>query len=257
MKENILSIAEEAGFRHPAHLIHAFIGGSELHGAKVKGTDDKDWYGLYIEPPNNIIGLYPDEHFVWSTSGNDKRNGPEDVDITLYGLRKWASMAGKGNPNALHFLFAPNVLDGPEWEDLKSRVKNCVIAKSSAKQFKGFVDAQMGRLLGTRGVGKHGQRPELEQNFGYDVKAGMHAVRLLNECLELMRYGRITLPRPERELLIDIRTGKWSLDRLSTFVNKLFIEVKEAEEKSWLPDEPNKCALSGVVVDAYLRHWRY
>jgi len=73
----------------------------------------------------------------------------------------------------------------------------------------------MGRLLGTRGRGKKGQRPELEQVYGYDVKAGMHTVRLLNEYLELMRDGRITLPRPERELLIKIRTGKWSLDRNS------------------------------------------
>jgi hypothetical protein len=32
---------------------------------------------------------------------------PADIDITLYGLRKWAGMVGKGNPTALHYLFAP------------------------------------------------------------------------------------------------------------------------------------------------------
>jgi hypothetical protein len=30
---------------------------------------------------------------------------PEDVDLTLYGLRKWAALACKGNPSVLHFFF--------------------------------------------------------------------------------------------------------------------------------------------------------
>ena len=55
-----------------------------------------------------------------------------------------------------------------------------------------------------------------------------------------MRDRRITLPRPERELLIKIRTGKWSLDRLSSHVNSLFIELEDAEAKSSLPDMPNR-----------------
>ncbi len=130
-----------------------------------------------------------------------------------------------------------------------------MLAKSAAKQFKGFADAQMGRLLGTRDRDKKGQRPELEQMCGYDVKAGMHTVRLLNECLELMRDRRITLPRPERELLIKIRTGKWSLDRLSSHVNSLFIELEDAEAKSSLPDMPNRKLLSRIVSETYLNHW--
>ena len=44
---------------------------------------------------------------------------------------------------------------------------------------------------------------------GYDIKAALHAIRLLNEGIELMRSGSITLPRPEKELLITIRTGNY------------------------------------------------
>lgn len=252
--ETIEKIRETA-FPFVDDLVHTFIGGSELHGAKVQGTDDMDIYGLYVEPPWYVIGLDKFEHFVWSTSGQHERNGPEDVDITLYGLRKWAGMAAKGNPTALHFLFS----DSPtrsNWRWLRMDLKEAVLAKSSARQFKGFVDAQMGRLLGTRGQGKHGQRPELINNFGYDVKAGMHAVRLLNECIELMNTGHITLPRPEKDLLITIRTGQWSLDKLSSYVNQLFNEVRLAEASSKLPDHPDKVKLSQIVVKAYGDHWR-
>jgi hypothetical protein len=29
----------DSGFPFPGHLVHLFVGGSELHGAKVHGTD--------------------------------------------------------------------------------------------------------------------------------------------------------------------------------------------------------------------------
>lgn len=259
---DIKEIATAAGFKYADHLIHAFVGGSELHGAKVDGTDDKDWYGLYIEPAEVVLGFNPEEHFVWSTSGQYERNGPEDVDITFYGLRKWAAMAAKGNPTALHFLFAPNALDTSltrisQWElVIAPAVKSAVLSKAASKQFKGFADAQLGRLLGTRGRGKKGQRPELEERFGYDVKAGMHTVRLLCECIELMNWGTITLPRPERDVLIDIRTGKVSLDRLTQLVNRLFVDLDKAESASNLPEHPDRKKLEDLVVNRYLNHWR-
>src|SRR5258708_7441279 len=102
-----LDFIKQTNFAHTQDLIHVFIGGSELHGAKVKGTDDKDYYGLYIEAPDNIIGLFPSPHYVWSTADNERPNGPEDIDVTFYGLKKWAEMAAKGNPTALHFLYSP------------------------------------------------------------------------------------------------------------------------------------------------------
>jgi hypothetical protein len=51
------------------------------------------------------------------------------------------------------------------------------------KPFVGFADDQLKRQLkrmtGSKGRGKKGQRPEIEEKFGYDVKAAMHALRLL------------------------------------------------------------------------------
>src|SRR5258707_9955463 len=108
--EKVVSAVEETHFALFDSLIQVFVGGSELHGAKVKDTDDLDIYGVYLEPPELAIGLERSEFFVWSTAGNERRNGPDDIDICLYGLRKWAGLAAKGNPTALHFLFAQNYL---------------------------------------------------------------------------------------------------------------------------------------------------
>ena len=146
----------DSGFAFPETLIHLFVGGSELHGAKVHGTDDLDIYGAYVEPPVLILGLESMPHFVWSTSGNEQRNGPHDVDITLYSLRKWAGLACKGNPTALHFLFAEGQLRNQIWTSIVAR-KDVFLARSCVKAFLGFADDQLKRITGTKGRGKKGR----------------------------------------------------------------------------------------------------
>lgn len=85
--------------------------------------------------------------------------------MCLYSLRKWAGLAAKGNPTALRFLFSN---------------------RNASKQFRGFAETELRRLQGI-GVGKKGQRHELIGAHGYDIKAAMHVIRLLNEGIELMR----------------------------------------------------------------------
>src|ERR1700743_1630267 len=99
----LMEVVQRSGFDAPEEVIHLFIGGSELHGAKVGATDDLDIYGVFIDPPDVVLGLEPREHFVWSTASDERRNGPDDVDVTLYSLRKWASLASRGNATCLHF----------------------------------------------------------------------------------------------------------------------------------------------------------
>jgi len=246
---------DRSQFPHLNGLIHLFIGGSELHGAKVKNTDDLDIYGAYLEPPELALGLDRSDFYVWSTAGDKRRNGPDDIDVCLYSLRKWAGLAAKGNPTALHFLFAPNYATRPEaWENI-SRNKKLLLSRAAARQFRGFADSQVRRVQGL-GTGKKGQRHEFIDVYGYDVKAAMHIIRLLNEGIELMRAGTITLPRPEKELLITIRTGQYgSLERVLSLANELFLELEQAESQSQLPETVDREAISRLVSETYLRHW--
>ena len=251
---DLLEHVRQSGFTFPDHLIHLFVGGSELHGAKVQGTDDLDIYGLYIEPPEMIVGLESMPHFVWSTAGNERRNGPKDVDITLYSLKKWSGLACKGNPTALHFLFTKSALRNKIWSEILQQ-KDVFLSRSCVPQFLGFADAQLKRMTGKLGRGKKGQRPELEEKYGYDVKAGMHVLRLLYECQELVSTGKITLPRPERELLIRARTGKFSMEKVLTMAQKLFAECEEAARRSVLPEKVDRTAVSRLLAKSYREAW--
>jgi predicted nucleotidyltransferase len=253
--DQLISAVQQSQFPHLDNLIHLFVGGSELHGAKVKNTDDLDIYGVYLEPPELVLGLEKQDFYVWSTAGDERRNGPDDIDVCLYSLRKWAGLAAKGNPTALHFLFSHNHAPRPEpWaEVLKHR--DVFLSRQASTQFRGFADAQLRRLQGI-GAGKKGQRHELIGAHGYDIKAAMHVIRLLNEGIELMRSGTITLPRPEKELLITIRTGNYgSLDRALNLSNALFSELEQAEAVSPLPEKADRSKISAVVTETYLRFW--
>ncbi len=251
---DLLKHVADSGFPFVERLIHLFVGGSELHGAKVHGTDDLDIYGLYVEPPELVLGLDSMPHFVWSTAGNERRNGPKDVDITLYSLKKWAGLACKGNPTALHFLFAESAVRSKTWTNIVTR-RDVFLSRSCVPQFLGFADAQLKRMTGKLGRGKKGQRPELEENYGYDVKAGMHVLRLLYECQELVTTGKITLPRPERDVLIRVRTGKYSMDKVLAMAQKQFADCGEAAKTSFLPEKIDRRAVSKLLAESYRAAW--
>ena len=110
------------------------VGGSELRGAKIHGTDDLDIYGVYIGPPELILGLKSLPHYFWSTAGDERRNGPNDVDVTLYSLSKWAGLACKRNPTALHFLFAQSELENSIWNRIVAS-KDVLLSRGCVKQF--------------------------------------------------------------------------------------------------------------------------
>lgn len=241
------------GFPYADSIILSFIGGSELHGAKLQGTDDTDFYGIFIEPPEKALGTDSYEHFVHTTGGERGGNRPGDIDVTLYSLRNWARLACKGNPSVLHFLFAKPESYNYLWGRLALKPE-VFLAKAHIGAFLGYANAQMRRLFNQRS--KDVNRPFLEEQYGYDTKYAMHITRLLHEARELMQTGTITLPRPEKDLLIDIRKGKYKLYELEKLNDGLEREALAAKEKSLLPDSVDRKAISKLISQTYLDYWK-
>ena len=241
--------------RERGRLIHALVGGSQLHGVKLEGRDDHDIYGIYIETPEcSFWEGFP--HFVTSTAPLSERNKAGDVDIVCYSLRRFARLAAAGNPTILHMLCTPADKDEVFWSRVLAS-RDLFLAKAHARKYKGYADAQLRRMTGERGRGKHGQRPELEEQYGYDVKAAMHVLRLLHEGIEFVSRGRVTLPRPEpeRSKLLAVRRGEWSEDRVIAEANRLFADLDAAVEMSPLPERVDLEAVGRLVTEVYLDAW--
>ena len=242
------------GFPYPANLIQAFIGGSQLHGAKLDSTDDTDWYGVFIEPPEKMIGLDRDEFFVFTTGGQEGGNGPQDIDVCLYSLRKWAGTAAKGNPSALHFVFAKEQFSTKWWQQIREN-RSVFACRKHLNPFIKFADDQMDRLLGRKGQ-KNIHRAELERAHGFDTKYAMHVIRLYLEGKEYMETGSITLPNPRVDLLVDIRKGKYTLSEIETMGKDLQVETYSAQKKSPLPETVDPTVVTKLITGVYLEFWK-
>lgn len=75
---------------------------------------------------------------------------------------------------------------------------------------------------------------------GIDWKALSHAVRVNSEALELLSTGRITFPRPDREMLLNIKLGNVVDTIVYEMIEQGLADLYEASEKSTLRETPDK-----------------
>jgi uncharacterized protein len=93
------------------------------------------------------------------------------------------------------------------------------------------------------------KRAALEANFGYDTKHGMHLVRLMRMCEEILTEGIVRVKRPDAVELIAIRNGVWSYDKLIGFAEEQEQHLLEVAKKSELPKRPNRKKLDQLCCE--------
>jgi hypothetical protein len=70
-----------------------------------------------------------------------------------------------------------------------------------------------------------------------------------------MEKGCITLPRPNKDELIEIRKGKYSLREIQEIGAQLESEALAAQATSPLPDEVNRDEISKLIAETHLQFW--
>jgi hypothetical protein len=164
-------------------------------------------------------------------------------------------VGGEGECDRFAFLFADATAESTSVWELVQQHRAAFLSRRSAEQFLGFADNQKQRITGEKGRGSKGQRPEYIGLFGYDTKAAMHCLRLYLECIELMEEGTITLPRPERNYLIEVRSGGWPLEKFLEEAAALHIRAATAAEQSTLPETVDVAEINRIVTMAHMRQW--
>lgn len=169
--------------------------GSTAHGTGIPGGEDYDQLGVVVESPEQVLGL--DERgfatVMQRTQPDGVRSGPGDVDRTLYPLRRFLRLAASGNPSILMSLWAPVDHATDAGRSLQS-LGDAFVGRHVIGRYRGYMQSQARRLLGTAG-GAHGRpRAELVEAHGYDTKFAMHAARLGYQGIELLSTGGLTLP---------------------------------------------------------------
>lgn len=237
-------------------ILRAVVG-STVHGLSNPGTDDRDEMGVCIEPPEYILGLRWFDHWVFRSQAEGVPSGPGDLDLTIYGLRKYCRLAMKGSPTVLLLLFIDGehmMVRTPLGTQLQA-LAPAFISKRAGRAFLGYLDAQRRGLLGKR----HATRTrELSSEHGYDTKYAMHALRIAYQGIELITDGRITLPVPEpaRAHLMAVRRGELPLAQVVSDLRAKTGELEDAVAGAELPEQADHGAVDAFLIRAYEATWQ-
>ncbi len=83
----------------------------------------------------------------------------------------------------------------------------------------------------------------------YDSKNMMHTIRLLQVAEEILRDGRLTVRRTNRQELLDIKSGEMEYDDLLSMADRLMESIEKYDQLSSLPDLPDIQGAERVLVE--------
>lgn len=236
-------------------ILRAVVG-LTVHGLSNPGTDDRDEMGVCIEPREYVLGLRSFDHWVYRTQDEGMPSGPGDLDLTIYGLRKYCTLAMKGSPTLLLLLFldGEHVIERTELGRELQSLAPAFVSRQAGRSFLGYLDRQRRGLLGEL----HATRTrELSSKHGYDTKYAMHALRIAHQGHELITTGRITLPiaEPARSQLMAVRHGEPPIGDVLDELHARAARLERAVLTADLPDGPDAAAVDRFLVAAYERAW--
>lgn len=217
--------------------------GSIAHGTFIpnedpNSIDDIDVMGVYLAPMEYYVGL---------GRGNRYQRGwdfwVDEYDCVFYEFRKFINLLLGSNPNVLSMLWMQpeHHIVVNDWTKMLIENRDAFMSKRIATTFIGYAEGQMKRMTKFSTQGYMGEkRKNLVEKYGYDIKNAAHVVRLLKTGIEALKTGRIEVFRSkDAALIIDIKTGKWPIERVKDEANKLFEEARKAGKETSLPEKPD------------------
>ena len=228
------------------------------YGSVAQGTatpdSDHDFMGIYMESPEEVIGLEETDSKRESDAKDGEKSKPGSSDTTYHTLRKFVKLAAGGNPTIGSILFLP------KYETLTSTgqhlldIRDAFVSKKAGRAYLGYMDAQINAFART---GRK-NRADLVEQYGYDTKFGYHAYRLGIQGIQMMtlRSGpRIPMRGDTLAYANQIRAGVVPKIELMDKLAKVRENLRESIDKSDLPDYANKERINRFLVDEYQWYW--
>ena len=229
--------------------------GSITHGMYIPGNDsdgidDKDVMVINVPPIDFYFGL---KNFGSRGTVEIKY---KEWDIVIYEIRKFINLLIQGNPNVLSILWLDenHYIKRTYAGDIIINNRDLFVGRHVYKSFVGYAHGQLHRMTHQAYKGYMGEkRKALVDKYGYDTKNGAHLIRLLRMGIEFLKDGKMLVMRPDRQELLDIKRGKWSLDQVLKEADRGFKLAEEMYLKSDLPREPDKEKVNRLLIEIIAR----
>ncbi|WP_244215182.1 DNA polymerase beta superfamily protein [Pedobacter miscanthi] len=82
----------------------------------------------------------------------------------------------------------------------------------------------------------------------YDAKNLMHTIRLLQVALEIVRNGKLSVKRQNREELLSIKNGGFEYDEILKMAEDLMLQIEKETAKSKLQEKPDATLIESLLV---------
>jgi predicted nucleotidyltransferase len=235
------------------NLIYETRHGSSAYGVQ-QDDSDMDIYGVSVPPKPYIFphtGGYIPEFDDYPKFGNYqkhhvKMDDGKEYDFDVYGIVKFTRLLKQSNPNQIDALFVPQtcVTHCTETGRILRSNRHVFLSAEYKKRSMGYAYSQIKKLENPN----TGDRTELVEKYGWDVKFGYHCVRLVTQCEQVLKKGDLDL-RANSSILKSIRNGEWSKQDLKDWFDKKEDHIDELYRKTDLPDKVDHAKAKKVLMD--------
>jgi len=219
--------------------------GSHAYGVATENSD-KDYMSVYVDPLDHYFGL---------NKSSTNHSVSETLDNTEFEFLKFVKLCVNFNPNVVPLLFLN------QYEELSTfglyllEQKNEFVTKKAYNSLLGYANGQ--KLKAEMGVTeKFGEkRKNLINEYGYDIKAASHTVRLLNLAKHLFKYNEVNLKAGAEEVL-EFKLGKHPKSFFDERFETLLAESKEFYQTCKLPEDVNYEKVNNFCVNLLSKNFK-
>ena len=233
----------------PDNTVLAGYRGSIAHNMYLPNTDpnsvdDIDLMGVFMAPIEHYIGITKNKETIELFKN--------EYDVVSYEFLKFVKLLLKSNPNVLSLLWIKDnmYIKRHEYGQLLIDNRDLFVSKVAYKSFTGYAWGQLKKMEKFNFKGYMGKkRKELVDKFGYDTKNAGHCIRLLKMGTEFLTTGELNVFRYDASMLLEIKTGKWTLEQVKKEAIRLFKLADEAYVRSKISDKPAYDKIEKIVKD--------
>ena len=242
----------------PDNLIFLGYRGSVAHNMYIPNTDpnsvdDVDIMGVYLAPPAYYIGLSEGKRTI------ERMREVDGLlwDCVFYEFRHFIKLLLKGNPNVLSMLWLEkqHILQSSHTWDQLIKHRKAFVGRHVKHSFAGYAASQLARMESYNKKGyMEEKRKALVDKYGYDTKNAAHLLRLLQMCYEFLKTGKLEVFRTDAKTFLEVKTGKWTINKVKFSAEDLFDLVNERYESSKLPEKPNQEMTEHILIATLRKH---
>lgn len=241
------------GFRLEDHSIMMCRRGSQTHGTDNEHSDE-DYFGVVVPPVERLIGL--------SQFDNWKYPEEKELDVNIFSFRKYVGLLIKNNPTVLETLWLrrDDYCNSGTKNAFRVVMQNRAMFSSlrAYHAFSGYAYDQLKRMTkGATNARMGAKRKAIVDKYGYDTKNASHLLRLYRMGIEFVETGELTVYRPDREELLAVKNGEWTLEAVKTEAEILHERMRNAKETSPLPKQPDISSIEKLMVGITWDYMKY